>query len=528
MIAPNKILRVPELSGGSKPKMLSSIRPRNKLTYLFLGLVVLLLAPADASQRSRYESTRRSHRDNVPIRRSAYQAEVHAGKVAKAKWRKDAENLWSANTTWTCIEPRCPEPVRNLGDKCPTHNDQHQPTITCSNSFCQNTAIYKDDMCRACYRVSKRKTTKTCSNCSSTMIYKNGMCRSCYRDSKRKTNVTKQCKECDGYFKTLYMDGMCEDCYNKSHSPTCSEQGCHTPVETQGLKCQQHRTPTCNFWSCSKTVKRWGDKCPEHSKKFTPKPYKCLNYYTKCRNKVKTRDTLCSSCSSNPSPNPEPEPLPDNTRECKERHCQNPVPFENTYYCNGCKCTTPSCEYSRVRGTKLCRGCTSKYNPAPGPVEPNPKPTKKYHCSNFRICRNEVAMWKLNEGGLCDDCFHSSKFGGGYKRPTNPTPTHYSGNSRSNNRRSRGPQGMASLNNGGYATINQRFSANAAGRNIGGRGPFKNFGSGGRILRSYGRRLTEDSVTPSERFLHRRRLASHRDSPVLRQLMDEIEQVKQN
>jgi len=237
---------------------------------------------------------------------------------------------------------------------------------------------------------------------------------------------------------------------------------------------------------------------------------------------------LCSSCSSNPSPIPEPEPLPDNTRECKERHCQNPVPFENTYYCNGCKCTTPSCEYSRVRGTKLCRGCTSKYNPAPGPVEPNPKPTKKYHCSNFRICRNEVAMWKLNEGGLCDDCFHSSKFGGGYKRLTNPKPTHYSGNSRSNNRRSRGPQGMASLNNGGYATINQRFSANAAGRNIGGRGPFKNFGSGGRILRSYGRRLTEDSVTPSERFLHRRRLASHRDSPVLRQLMDEIEQAKQN
>merc|ERR1711964_277333 len=108
----------------------------------------------------------------------------------------------------------------------------------------------------------------------------------------------------------------------------------------------------------------------------------------------------------------------------------------------------------------------------------------------------------------------------------NVKPTHYY-NTTSRPNKSRGPQGFASLNNGGYVSMSRRSAALSSGRKFGGKEAFNPSGMRTTRNRGRGRRTltcTEDSVTPSERSLHHRRLASHRDSPVLHQLMDEIEQ----
>merc|ERR1711964_752130 len=113
----------------------------------------------------------------------------------------------------------------------------------------------------------------------------------------------------------------------------------------------------------------------------------------------------------------------------------------------------------------------------------------------------------------------------------NAKPTHYyNHNSTSRPHKSRGPQGFASLNNGGYVSMSRRSAALSSGRKFGGKEAFNPSGMRTTRNRGRGRRtLTEDSMTPSERSLHHRRLASSdRDSPILRQLLDEIEQTEQN
>merc|ERR1712096_190105 len=212
-------------------------------------------------------------------------------------------------------------------------------------------------------------------------------------------------------------------------------------------------------------------------------------------------------------------PTPPKTRKmCRE--CGENEVIRPEFRCFGCKqrkSTCPGCNEKKVikTGDLYCSTCKRKRIKVniPGPYQwstltppcPRPEPVRT------------PSVRRPSSGG--------SSYSG---HTGNVKPTHYY-NTTSRPNKSRGPQGFASLNNGGYVSMSRRSAALSSGRKFGGKEAFNPSGMRTTRNRGRGRRtLTEDSVTPSERFLHRRRLASHRDSQVLHQLMDEIEQAKQN